>query len=191
MVNSQKCKVRGDHSRFDGYRVNCEVVPCLPARIVTICLADPRRIPYLLIWKHRRSGVLKEVIRLAPPHPAFDSLEIGSVEVKRWDGIKVSIRVSQRSWGSLLICNSCQKPRRALYGWKTNEGPRNVSQALWPCRVCAGLSYASEGGALIVRSRCPALRPSSGLWSGPRPRPWEPLVFSSPWAAADAGLCSS
>ena len=115
-----------------GYRVNCEVVPCLPARIVTICLSDPRCIPYMLIWKHRRSGVLKEVVRLAPPHPVFDSLEIGSVEVKRWDGSKVSIRVSKRSWGSLLICNSCQKPRRALSGWETNDGPRNVTQALWP-----------------------------------------------------------
>jgi hypothetical protein len=143
MVSStQKCIKRRDDGRFDGYRVNCELIPRLPARFVTICLTDPRRIPYLLIRKHRRSGVLKEVVRLAPPHPAFDSLEIGSVEVKRWDGIKVSIRVSQRSWGSLLICNSCQKPRRALYdGWETNEGPCNVSQALWPCRVCARLSY--------------------------------------------------
>ncbi len=191
MVNlNQNSTARRDKGRFDGYRVNCEVVPCLPARIVTQCLSDPRRVPYLLFWKQRYTGLLKEVVRLASPYPEYDWLKMGWVEVKRGVGSKVNIRVIQGARASFLICNSCQKPRRFLYGWETNEGPRNVSQAFWPCRVCAGLSYASEGGALVVRTRCPALKPTSGLWSGPRPRAFDLFVFTSPWAALDAGLCS-
>ena len=76
---------RRDDGQFEGYRVNREVVPCLPARIVSECLSDPRRVPYLLIWKHRRSGLLKEVVRLASPYPIYDWLEIGWAEVKRGD----------------------------------------------------------------------------------------------------------
>jgi|HubBroStandDraft_2_1064218.scaffolds.fasta_scaffold105305_2 hypothetical protein len=176
--------------RFDGYRVNCEVVPRLPARVVTECLSDPRRIPYLLIWRHRFSGVLKEVVRLAPLYPEYDPAAIGWIEVKRYDGTTAGIRSSRDGRGSLLICNFCRKARRVLYGWKTNEELRNVSQALWPCRVCAGLSYASEGGSLIIRSRCYALRPLSGWIPKPRPQPWEPLVFTSPSAAAYASLAT-
>lgn len=190
MSETERCTKRRDDGRFDGYRVNCEVVPCLPARIVTQYLSDPRRVPYLLIWKHRYSGVLMEVARLASPYPEYHSLEIGWIEVKRGDGSKVSIRLSQGARGSLLICNSCQKPRRALYGWETNDGPRNASPARWPCRVCAGLSYASEGRGLFIRSLLPELRPFWRLLRKPRPEPWEPLFFASPWAAVDAGLCS-
>jgi hypothetical protein len=186
---TRKCTKRRDDGRFDGFRVNCEVVPCLPARIVAQCLSDPRRIPYLLFWRHRYSGVLKEVVRLVSPYPNHDWLEMGWVEVKRGDGNKVSIRLAQIGCGSFLVCNFCQKPRRTLYAWETNEGPRTVIEAGWPCRICAGLSYASEGGTLVIRSRCPALKPLSGL-SGPRPRTWDLFVFTSPKAAVDAGLCS-
>jgi len=42
---SQSCS-----GRFSGYRVNCDCVPSLPARVVADCLADPRQVPYLLIW---------------------------------------------------------------------------------------------------------------------------------------------
>ncbi len=192
MVNTkQKCSSKRIEGRFDGYRVNCEVVPCLPARIVVHCLSDPRRIPYLLLWRHRYSGILKEVVRLTSPYPEYDWLNMGWVEVKRGDGSKVSIRLSPGARGSFLICNFCQKPRRFLYAWETNEGPRNVSQAAWPCRICAGLRYASEGGALVVRTRCPGLKPISGLMSGPRPCTWELFVFTSPLAALDTGLCES
>ena len=113
---------RPDDGQFEGYRVNREVVPCLPARIVSECLSDPRRVPYLLIWKHRRSGLLKEVVRLASPYPIYDWLESGWAEVKRGDGSRVSIRLIQRAHKPMLICDSCQKPRLALYGWKTNVG---------------------------------------------------------------------
>jgi len=185
----QKCK-RRDDGRFAGYRVNYEVVPCLPAHIVAKCLSDPRRVPYLLIWRHRYKGVIREVARLASPYPEHDWFGTGWVEVKRGDGSKQSVRVSQRAYKSMLICNSCQKPHLALYAWETNEGARNVSPAEWPCRVCAGLSYASEGRALLIRRLLPQLKPFWRLLRKPRPEPWEPLVFASPLAALDAGLCS-
>lgn len=153
---------RRDDGRFDGYRVNREMVPCLPARIVSECPSDPRRVPYLLIWKHRWTGMLKEVVRVASPYPTRDWLEIGLAEVKRGDGSRVSIRLIQRAHKPMLICNSCQKPRLALYGWETNVGPRNVSPARWPCRACAGLSYASEGRALLIPPGFPELKP---FWS--------------------------
>ena len=186
----QKSPKGRKNGRFDGYRMNCEYVPCLPARVVSQCLSDPRRVPYLLIWRGRWSAKLMEVARLASPYPTQDWFKIGWVEVKRADGSKVSIRLTQVAYKSMLICNSCQKPRCALYGWEINKGVHNVSPAGWPCRVCAGLSYASEGGALIIRHLLPQLRPVSHLLRRPNPGRWEPLVFASPWAALDAGLCS-
>jgi hypothetical protein len=188
MVHKTK---RRDNGRFDGYRVNREMVPCLPARIVSECLSDPRRVPYLLLWKGRRWGALIEVVRLASPYPTSDWLSSRWAEVKRPDGSKVSIQLTRMGYKSMLICNSCQKPRCALYGWKSDEGPRNLSPAPWPCRICAGLRYASEGGALIIRHLLPQLRPFSHLLRRPNPGPWEPLVFASPWAAVDSGLCRS
>src|SRR5467141_4146598 len=123
MVDStQKCSAKRSQGRFEGYRVNCESVPCLPARIVTECLSDPRRVLYLLLWRHRISGELKEAVRLAPfCHPVNDSRGARYVEVKRWNGISVGIRLGIGGRGSLLICNSCQRPRCALYGWETND----------------------------------------------------------------------
>ena len=52
--------------RFLGRRVNCEQVPLLPARVVAWMLDDPRKIPYLLIWKSRSDGTVKEAARIAP-----------------------------------------------------------------------------------------------------------------------------
>lgn len=50
--------------RFSGRRVNCEYVPLLPARVVSLVLSDPRRIPYLLVWQSERDGEVKEAVRL-------------------------------------------------------------------------------------------------------------------------------
>ena len=67
-----------------------------------------------------------------------------------------------------------------------------VSQ--WQCRACAGLRYASEGGALLVRAYGTRLHFLELLY-GParmdRPEPWVPLVFTSPAAAAELGLCQT
>jgi hypothetical protein len=37
----------------------------LPAWIVRRVWDDPRRIPYLLVWKGRRDGEVKEAVRVA------------------------------------------------------------------------------------------------------------------------------
>jgi hypothetical protein len=192
VTNAAESDKKRKDGRFDGYRVNREYVPCLPARIVSQCLSDPRRVPYLLLWRGRHWGVLQEVVRLASSYPTVsDWLSSGWVEVKRPDGSKVSIRLTQIAYQSMLICNFCQKPRWALYGWQINEVVRSLSPAAWPCRVCAGLSYASEGGALVIRHLLPQLKPFSHLLRRPNPGRWEPLVFASPWAALEAGLCRS
>ena len=39
-------------------------MPVIPAWLVRRCLDDPRRIPYLLVWKGERDGGIKEAVRL-------------------------------------------------------------------------------------------------------------------------------
>jgi hypothetical protein len=193
--------------RFEGYRVNCECVPCLHARIVADCLADPRRIPYLLIWTRRPLPIERDSIAavlLAEPREAVRLNPIAScpgqapspgwVEVKRWDGTRIDLQVAKRPLprrggnSVLLICNRCQKPRRALYGREAIKHAHYLRPADWLCRECAHLSYASEGGALIYRTRMPATRLLSGLRLWSRPESWEPWVFTSPVHAYERGL---
>lgn len=193
--------------RFSGYHVNCECVPSLPARVVAGCLADPRRIPYLLIWTRRPlpiergsiAAVLlaepREAVRLKPiPSRQGEAPSLGRVEVKRWDGTRIDVQMADRPLPRrggnilLLICNRCHKPRRALYGREAIKHASNLRPADWLCRECAHLSYASEGGALIYRTRFRVTRLLSGLRLWERPEPWEPLVFTSPLQALDAGF---
>jgi hypothetical protein len=193
--------------RFSGYRVNCECVPCLPARLVADCTADPRQAPYLLIWTRRPSPIERasipsvllaeprEAVRLRPiPSRQGQWSSAGWVEVKRWDGIRVHLAVAERPLprgggkSVFVVCGRCQKPRRALYGREAVKHDHYLRAVDWLCRKCADLSYASEGGALIYRTRCGVTRRLSGLQMWPRPEPWEPLVFTSPIQALDWGL---
>jgi hypothetical protein len=194
---------QGRSGRFSGYRVNCEDVPSLPARIVADCLADPRRIPYLLIWARQSAPTKRtsnaglppveprEAVRLTP---IFSRGEATGVQIEQWDGARVALGVRQRSLPRyngkdlLLVCNRCQKPRRALYGREAIKHAWYMKPADWFCRGCAGLSHASEGSALIYRSRWGMTRRLSGLHLWPRPEPWEPLVFTSPVHALEWGL---
>jgi hypothetical protein len=180
---------------FSGYRLNCEAIPCLPARIVADCLADPRQILHLLIWTRRSlpadrapKGLFvpfepKEDVRLARTSFRGESVW---VQVERWDGTRISLQVAEhllpRHGGKdlLLVCNCCQRPRRALYGREAIKYGRYMKPAPWLCRKCASLSYASEGGALIYRTRWAPARTLSGMHFWTRPEPWEPLVFTSP-----------
>ena len=89
------------HGRFSGYRINCERVPCLPARVVAAYLADPRRIPYLLIWRYRGQpierafnvpnlGEPREAVRIGPySFREGEAPEPGWVAVKRWNGLEL------------------------------------------------------------------------------------------------------
>ena len=185
--------------RFFGRRVTCERVPALPASAVRRVLDDPRKIPHLLVWRSSQDGLIKEavrIIRLCPP-PCLP--EADSIEVKRTDGSVCHLRVLKRplprnaGYDVLLACPRCCSLRRALYGWEAGGQYTNSAQtSLWQCRPCAGLRYASEGGALVLRSRWAffrTLEAAYGRSRSPRPEPWEPYVFTSPEEAAKAGVC--
>src|ERR1700735_611737 len=96
--------------RFFGRGGNCGYVPSLPAWAIRRVLDDPRKIPYLLVWKSDESGEIKEAVRVirveAPAHlPAADS-----IEVKRADGSVSHIRANKYSlprnggYAILLVC---------------------------------------------------------------------------------------
>ena len=75
--------------RFFGRRVNCEHVPMLPAQVVAGMLDDPRKIPYLLVWKSRLNGTAREAVRIAACNDKNcpDALYwLAGVEIKRHDG---------------------------------------------------------------------------------------------------------
>jgi hypothetical protein len=185
--------------RFFGRRVNCEQVPLLPAPAVSRVLDDPRKMPYLFVWKSPRNGNVQEAVRLSREAGRATAFEWTDwIEIKRIGGECTYVCTVEcplpRNAGKvrLLLCPGCQQPHRALYGWR--PGGRYTTSAErsphWECRTCAGLLYASEGGALVIRTRSAMLRPLSGRWSSPRPEPWFPYVFSSPAEAAAAGSCS-
>ena len=117
----------------------------------------------------------------------------GWIEVKRWNGDQISVRIVEQTLPMggktvLLICSNCQNPRRSLYAWEVNRQFRSSRPGSWKCRDCSELSYASEGGALIYRTRWSVIRPLSGLKLWLRPEVWEPLVFTSPLLAFELGL---
>jgi hypothetical protein len=151
----------------------------LPAWIVQRVWDDPRRIPYLLIWKDRRDGEMKEAVRVARFVSRAGLPEADSVNVQRTDGSTVPVYLAWRRQphggrSLLLRCWQCQRPNRALYGFKVGNDGRfyKVVRAAWECRRCAELSYSSEGGYL-----CPSVvfRAFGNL---PRPEPWLPYVFT-------------
>jgi hypothetical protein len=187
--------IRRYEGRFFGRRVNCEYVPALPARLVRQGLDDPRRIPYLLIWKSWRDGEIKEAVRLTCLGPTPYLPTADSIEVKRTDGSVSHIRAVKwslpRNGGHtiLLACPHCCSLRRDLYGWEAGgQYACSAQRSQWQCRRCAGLRYASEGGALLIRSRGLVGR-IFGVGRSDRPEPWHPYVFSNPADASAAGFC--
>jgi hypothetical protein len=201
MVSSEGGPHDRSGGRFFGRRVNCEYVPLLPAHVVGRMLDDPRKIPYLLVWRSRSDGTVQEAVRVAP-YTAPDGLGgldwAGAVEIKRPDGtrnyIRTVARPLPRNGGRvrLLVCPYCQAPRWALYGWEPGGQYTNSSRrSQWQCRSCAGLRYASEGGALVGRSRNPLIRMLDALGPSrwPRPEPWLPEILTSRQQMAEAGVC--
>lgn len=197
---------RGQNGTFRGYRKDCEEVPCLPAHVVARYLTDPRRTPYLLIWTCRLpidrlfggslADALREAVRLGPfSFREGEAPEPGWVEVKHWNGKRTGLQVLERPLprnggkAVLLACDRCRRPCRALYGWRIHKELRCVTTGTWNCRTCSRLSYSSEGGALVYRSRWAVTRPLSGLRLIAKPDVWEPLVFADPVSAARMGLC--
>lgn len=188
--------------RFYGRRVNCEQVPLLPAWIVGRVLDDPRKIPYLLAWRSHSDYTVQEAVRVSPysePPGQFPSCWTGWVEIKRPDKTRQLVRSVLRPVARngakerLLVCLCCQIPRRALYGWR--PGGQYTTSAVtsqWECRTCLGLRYASEGGALVFRSRSRLIKMIEAQFDSPRsPRPetWLPEVFNSREQMIAAGFC--
>ncbi len=171
----------------------------LPAWAVRMVLDDPRKIPYLLVWKSPRDGEIKDAVSVARSIPQTGLPEAPSVVIKRIDGSIVPVYLAWR-WqphggrSLLLRCWRCQKPCRALYGARVGDNGRFYVARLadWECRRCAGLRYSSEGRGLLIgspRILSRLLGRDIGPTYSPRPEPWLPLVFSSLAQAADAGLC--
>jgi hypothetical protein len=188
--------------RFFGRRVNLEYVPLLPARAVRWVLDDPRRIPYLLVWRRERDEEAKDAIRVAQcgdPGPFYGNsreffrvrgtfFRCSWVTVMRPNGRGDILRAIWRplpkndAYDLLLVCPGCDIPSRYLYGWEAAGRFTNSAEASrWQCRSCARLRYSSEGGALVLRggpiSRL--LRHPYPDLSSPRPESWLPYVFTS------------
>jgi hypothetical protein len=175
----------GSHGHFLGFsaRLNCEEIPVIPAGIVRSNFNDPRKFPYLLVWKDERNGKIKEAVRLARYVDSHDSRATGHrVELKRPDGSTTVLRTVWRmlprngARALLLACSSCDVPCRNVYGWEWDsfwERSDMVKSISWRCRTCARLRYSSEGGYL-----CPGIlfRAFGNL---PRPKSWLPNVFTS------------
>jgi hypothetical protein len=189
----QRKQGRGRHQHFIGSwaRLNCENMPVIPAWLVRSNLNDPRRIPYLLVWKdERHEGEIREAVRLA--HFIANGREGNDyVELKRTDEsttvLRIVWRMLPRNGGRalFLFCPCCETPRRHVYGWEwdSSSGRSNrVRQISWRCRSCAGLSYSSEGGYLRptglgrLGRLGVILRAYGNL---PRPKSWLPYVFTS------------
>jgi len=200
---------RGWNGHFLGFwaRLNCEEMPVIPAWIVRANLDDPRKIPYLLIWREdrgvRRSscarlqdGEVKEAVRLTCHADGYS----GYVQLKRTDAsttvLGIVWRALPRNGGRalLLLCPYCNTPRRFVYGWEWDSfsgWSNRVRRISWRCRSCARLRYSSEGGYLCQGVRAERLFAGMGfpgkLPPLPRPESWLPYVFTSPQEAAEAG----
>jgi hypothetical protein len=162
-------------------------MPVIPTSLVRSNLNDPRRIPYLLVWKDERDGRIMEAVRLA----CFFAYGIegnGYVELKRTDG---SVTILQIVWRTLpsnggralfLLCPHCDTPRRFVYGWEWDSvsgWSSRVRSISWRCRSCARLRYSSEGGYLRGSGRGALADMFRAFGNLPRPESWLPYVFTS------------
>ena len=198
MLRNVKVQRRASSGHFLRFwaRLNCEEMPVIPAWLVRRNLDDPRKIPYLLIWRRESDGKIMEAVRLTCHADGYS----GYVQLKRTDGsvtvLRIIWRALPRNGGSalMLLCFYCNTPRRLVYGWEWDSfsgWSNRVRSVSWQCRSCARLRYSSEGGYLRGSGRgaiAAFCRASFG--NLPRPESWLPYVFMSPEEAADAGLCA-
>jgi len=160
-------------------------MPVIPAWLVRRCLDDPRKIPYLFVWKDEvHDGKIKEAVRVARyVEPSNSRVTDNYVELKRADGEATVLRIVWRALPRngartlLLNCSYCNIPRRHVYGWEWDSfsgWSSRVRSISWRCRSCARLRYSSEGGYL---------RPGRlfrAFGNLPRPASWLPYVFTDP-----------
>jgi hypothetical protein len=129
------------------------------------------------------------VMRVAPPEcfPNVEAIEV-SRPGKSITDVHVFRRSMPRNGGNdvFLECPGCRRLRRALYGWTAGGATtRSAHRSQCQCRACAGLRYASEGGALLVRSRG-VLGKMLGVARAKRPQPWLPHMLPLHGAATDS-----
>jgi hypothetical protein len=186
MAEQRKRQTRSSCGRFYGFRVNCECVPLLPASAVRQVWDDPRKIPYLFVWRNQHNGRVKEAVRVTRRSEMASTRDDDWVEIKRPDGNVTPVRLvwqclprcSARSL--ILRCLSCGRVCRALYGARVGDDGRFcVVRGDWQCRACARLRYSSEG-----RYLCPGVT-FGALGNLPRPESWLPYMFASLDNAAD------
>lgn len=130
------------------------------------------------------NGAIEDLVRVRivePPY--FPHLE--AIEVERPGKSTTDLYIFRRPLprngadAIFLECPGCRGLRRALYGWSAGGATtRSVFLSQWQCRECARLRYASEGGALLVRSRG-FLGKILGVARAPRPKPWYPSVLTA------------
>lgn len=167
---------RGSDGRFYGQRrVNVESIPRLPATAVRFAVEDPRRVPFIFLWRNRWDQDIERAV-VVPNNDAGEV--IAEVSRQRHEVFRVRAVLTPMPRGGhdfLLVCPSCECPRRHLYAWARRGD--YVERAKWPCRRCGQLRYISEGGG-------------PNPW-GPYPRhPIDPWVFSSFRQMRDAGVHS-
>lgn len=173
---------RSDGQFVGACRVNVESVPRLPATSVRVVADDPRRVPYLFLWRRESSGEIEVAVRI------FCRLGLGNrelIEVTRPEGTSDVLYGSRRiihNGGTdlFLNCPRCNRPRRYLYAWAVEDG--RIKTAEWPCRFCGGLRYQLEGTYIPSEWRL--------LGRHPRPETWDPIVYSSLDRAAEELLPS-
>lgn len=189
----QRKQRRGWHQHFIGSwaRLNCENMPVIPAWLVRSNLNDPRKIPYLLVWKRESDGKIMEAVRLTCHVDPYVGSPYNHVELKRTDGSKTILRIVWRTLprnggrALFLFCPYCNTPRRFVYGWEWDSFSRlsnRVRQVSWCCRSCNRLRYSSEGGYLRPTGlgRLGQLGVMLAAYGNlPKPQSWLPYVFTS------------
>ena len=91
MVEQRKRIRRGWNGRFEGFRLNCEQIPLLPALVIRWAWDDPRRIRYLLTGSTAAMVALLKQCGWLGQLPALDYPRRSRSEIKQTDGTAVSI----------------------------------------------------------------------------------------------------
>ena len=174
---------RGWHQRFVGdLRINLETVPRLSATTVRRVLDNPAL--RVLVW-WSGTGEIEEAASIEvntgrPLEVILARLVVGKPQGDYYF-LRGVLRPLPRNGARdfLLLCSTCQKPRRHLYGWRVFGSSLVLGR--WECRTCAGLRYCSEGGGLVHHTRLRHFRVARALrvWREPRPSPWDADVFNS------------
>ena len=155
------------HQHFIGFRarLNCENMLVIPAWLVRSNLNDPRKIPYLLVWKDARDREIMEAVRLARyVEPSNSRVTDNYVELERTDGsstiLRIVWRMLPRNGGRalLLMCSYCNTPRRYVYGANhpTTQGLFRVFAGTQSERLLHALNKDSGEMLLVAHGQeCP------------------------------------